>query len=37
MPDCQPAEIYFTLLIGTFTFALLALALREDFMRWRGR
>ena len=37
MPDCQPAEIYFTVLIGTFTVALLFLALREDFLRWKGR
>jgi hypothetical protein len=37
MPDCQPAEIFFVVLIGTFTMALLILALREDFLRWKGR
>jgi len=33
MPDCQPAEILFMALIGTFTVALLALAFRKDRLR----
>jgi len=37
MPDCQPAEILFTLLIGSFTLALTFLALREDYLRWKCR
>ena len=37
MPQCQPAEIVFTLLIGALTLALTWLTLREDFLRVRGR
>ena len=37
MPYCQPAEIFFTALIGALTLALLFLALREDRMRSRSR
>ena len=37
MPDCQPAEIFFTVLIGSFTLALTMLALREDYLRWKSR
>jgi hypothetical protein len=36
MPHCQPAELFFTALIGTLTLALLLLALREDLMRSRS-
>ena len=37
MPDCGPAEVAFTLLVGTFTLALTLLTLRESFLRWKGR
>ena len=37
MPDCQPADVFFTLLIGTFCLTLLLLTLREDAMRARGK
>lgn len=37
MPYCQPAEIFFTALIGALTLALLFLTLREDRMRSRSR
>ena len=37
MPDCQPAEISFMILIGSMTMIFLVLALREDFLRWKGR
>jgi hypothetical protein len=37
MPHCDAAEIFFTLLIGSFTMALLVLALREDYLRWKCR
>lgn len=37
MPHCQPAEMVFTLLIGSFTLALTWLTLREAVMRSRGR
>lgn len=33
MPHCQPAEIIFTLLIGSFTLALAFLTIREGFLR----
>jgi hypothetical protein len=36
MPHCQPAEIFFTLLIGGFTLALMFLTLREDYLRSKG-
>ena len=36
MPDCQGPEIFFMLLIGFFTLALLALSFREDRLRSRG-
>jgi hypothetical protein len=37
MPYCQPAEIFFTVLIGALSMALLLLTLREDLMRSRSR
>ena len=37
MPYCQPAEIFFTLLIGGFMLALTFLTLREDYLRSKGR
>lgn len=37
MPDCQPAEVFFLILIGSMTAAFLFLTLREDFLRWKGR
>jgi hypothetical protein len=37
MPTCENAELFFTALIGSLTIALLFLALREDFLRLRGR
>jgi hypothetical protein len=37
MPHCQLPEILFTVLIGTFTVALMILSLREAFLRSRGQ
>jgi len=37
MPDLQLPEILFTLIIGTFTMALLVLTLRESHLRSQGR
>ncbi len=37
MPHLSGADIVFTIIIGSFTLALTALALREDFLRLKGR
>lgn len=37
MPDCQPAEILFTAIIGALMVALFVLSLREDRLRAKGK
>ena len=37
MFHCDPAELFFTALIGALTVALLVLTLREDLLRVRSR